>query len=243
VLGFLELSLGDFERASTYLEPVVAYLDRMDAAEPGVIPCVPDHVEALISLGRIDEARSVLDPFADKGRAKDRPWARAAALRCAGAIAATSGDWDAARAALDDAAEQHRRTSQPFEAARTSMVRGIVERRARQKRAARRFLDEAIGTFDALGAPLWAARAREELARVGGDRDAASTLTPTEERVAELVVEGKTNREVADALFVSVKTVEANLTRIFHKLGVRSRAELIRHRAGIAAPSGGSADT
>lgn len=57
-------------------------------------------------------------------------------------------------------------------------------------------------------------------------------LTPTEDRVARLVAEGRTNREVAGALFVSVKTVEANLTRIFHKLGIRSRADLIRQGGG-----------
>ena len=89
----------------------------------------------------------------------------------------------------------------------------------------------ALGTFDSLGAPLWSTRARTELARAGGTPDASAALTPTEERVAHLVAEGKTNREVAGELFVSVKTVEANLTRIFHKLGVRSRAELIRRDA------------
>ena len=159
---------------------------------------------------------------------------RAAALRCEGALAAARGDRVAALTALDAAIEQHARTSLPFEAARTAMVRGVVERRGRQKRTARASLEEAIDTFESLGAPLWAARAREELARAGGGREGATTLTPTEERIARLVGEGRTNREVADALFVSVKTVEANLTRIFHKLGVRSRADLIRREAGAA---------
>jgi DNA-binding CsgD family transcriptional regulator len=228
VLGFLDLSLGAFDAAHSHLAPVVAYLDRSGSAEPGVIPCVP---EALIALGRIDEARDVLEPFEAKARAQDRPWARAAALRCRGALAATDGAWDTARAALDEAAEQHARTSQPFETARTAMVRGVVERRAKQKRAARVSLEEAVRVFDELGAPLWWARARAELGRVVGEHDTATGLTPTEVRVAHLVAEGKTNREVADVLFVSVKTVEANLTRIFHKLGMRSRAELIRRVA------------
>jgi DNA-binding CsgD family transcriptional regulator len=234
VLGFLDLSLGEFDAAHDHLAPVVAYLDRAGAAEPGVIPCVPDDVEALIALGRTEEARAALEPFEAKARAKDRPWARAAALRCGGALAAADGAWDAARVALDAAAEQHARTSQPFETARTAMVRGIVERRAKQKRAARANLEEAVRVFDELGAPLWSERARAELVRVVGEHDTATELTPTEVRVAHLVAEGKTNREVADALFVSAKTVEANLTRIFHKLGMRSRADLIRRRAEIA---------
>jgi DNA-binding NarL/FixJ family response regulator len=132
---------------------------------------------------------------------------------------------------LDDALAQHGRASQPFETARTQLLRGIVERRSKQKRAAREYFESALGTFDSLGAPLWSTRARTELARAGGTPDASAALTPTEERVAHLVAEGKTNREVAGELFVSVKTVEANLTRIFHKLGVRSRAELIRRDA------------
>jgi DNA-binding CsgD family transcriptional regulator len=111
------------------------------------------------------------------------------------------------------------------------MVRGEVERRSKQKRAAGLFLRRALGIFDELGAALWAARARMELERLGGTVAAPTELTPTEQRVAKLITEGRTNREVADALFVSVKTVEANLTRIFRKLGIRSRAELIRRGA------------
>ena len=231
VLGFLELSLGQNARAHDHLEPVVAYLDRMDAFEPGIIPCVPDDVEALIALDALDEASAVLARFARKAEAADRPWALAASLRCRGALAAAQGDRDGARSLLNDALAQHGRASQPFETARTLLLRGIVERRSKQKRAAREYLEDAVTTFDELRAPLWSSRARTELARAGGAPDASAALTPTEERVAHLVAEGKTNREVAGELFVSVKTVEANLTRIFHKLGVRSRAELIRRDA------------
>jgi DNA-binding NarL/FixJ family response regulator len=84
----------------------------------------------------------------------------------------------------------------------------------------------ALASFEELGTPLWAAKARAELRRIGGRPTAAGRLTPTEEQVAELVAAGCSNREVADALFMSVNTVEANLSRIYHKLGVRSRTEL-----------------
>ena len=117
--------------------------------------------------------------------------------------------------------------AQPFELGRTLMVKGQVERRAKQKRAARSSLSRALGIFESLGAPLWAERARSELARVGGPA-APGELTPTERQIADLVVQGLTNREVADALFVSVKTVEANLSRVYHKTGVGSRRELQR---------------
>jgi DNA-binding NarL/FixJ family response regulator len=108
-------------------------------------------------------------------------------------------------------------------------VLGSVQRRAKQKAAARASLEEALAGLEEMGARLWAERARAELARIG-DRARSSGLTPTDERVADLVAEGRSNKEVADALFVSVRTVEANLTRIYAKLGIRSRTELARRR-------------
>jgi DNA-binding CsgD family transcriptional regulator len=143
---------------------------------------------------------------------------------------------------LDEAIDMHGGASQPFETARTLLLRGIVERRSKQKRAARTFLEAALETFEELGTPLWSARAQAELARAGGTYGTTATLTPTEERVVHLVAEGKTNREVAGEMFISVKTVEANLTRIFHKLGIRSRAELIRRDSTSSSeqPDGGA---
>jgi DNA-binding CsgD family transcriptional regulator len=228
VLGFLELSLGNHEQAHAALVPAVAFLDRMGAAEPGIIPCIPDDIEALISLGRLDEAEALIEGLAEQGRARDRPWALATAGRCRGLLSAARGDLEDAHRALEQALVDHERVPQPFELARTLMARGETERRAKQKRAARSFLEQALEIFDRLGARLWSERTAAALARVAGGASDPSALTPTEQRIADLVGEGKTNREVAGALFVSVKTVEANLTRIFHKLGIRSRAELIR---------------
>jgi DNA-binding CsgD family transcriptional regulator len=228
VLGFLELSLSDPAAAIGRLEPVLAFLDELGSPEPAVIPCVPDAIEALVSLGRLDEAEALLDRLERRGRTLDRPWAIATAGRGRGLLTAARGDLAAARSALEQALVEHRRVPQPFELARTLLVKGEVERRAKQKRAARSTLEQALDLFLALGAPLWAQRARDDLARVGGAMLPSSELTPTEQRIAQLVGDGKTNREVAEALFISVKTVEANLSRIFHKLGVRSRTELTR---------------
>ena len=227
VLGFLSLSLAEHEEAHVHLEPVVQYLDRMGSAEPGIIPCIPDEIEALISLGRLDEAGSLLDRLTEQGHTMHRPWALAAVARCRGLLMAARGDIAGARAELEEALLEHGDAQHPFELGRTLMVKGQVERRAKQKRVARSSLDQALRIFESLGAPLWAERARSELSRVGGPT-ASGELTPTERQVAELVVKGLTNREVADALFVSVKTVEANLSRIYHKMGVGSRRELQR---------------
>jgi DNA-binding CsgD family transcriptional regulator len=149
----------------------------------------------------------------------------ATAARCRGLVAA-AGHQGAALEHLGSAVELHGRLEQPFELARTELVLGTVQRRGKQKRMARESLGSALAIFDELGAPLWADKARAELARIGGRASAGNDLTPSERRIAELVAEGRTNREVAAAAFVSVKTVEANLSRIYAKLGVRSRAGL-----------------
>jgi len=116
----------------------------------------------------------------------------------------------------------------PFELGRTLLALGTAQRRARQRRAARESLTEALAIFDELGAPLWGDKTRAELSRIGGRTPAGETLTPTEARIAALVADGKTNREAAAELVVAVHTIEAALTRIYAKLGVRSRTELAR---------------
>ena len=214
VLGFLELSLSNPTAAIQRLEPVLAFLDELGSPEPGIIPCLPDAIEALVLLGRLDAAEGLLDRLERQGRALDRPWAIASAARCRGLLTAARGELPAASSALEQALVEHRRAPQPFELARTLLVKGEVERRAKQKRAARSTLGQALELFQTLGAPLWAQRARDDLARVGGAALPSSGLTPTEQRIAQLVVEGRKNREVADAMFISVKTVEANLSRI-----------------------------
>jgi DNA-binding CsgD family transcriptional regulator len=114
----------------------------------------------------------------------------------------------------------------PFELGRTLLAQGQLRRRAKQKRAARESLQEARQVFERLGAPLWAERATAELARIGLRPPAPLGLTPTEKRVAELAAAGRTNREIAQTLFLSVHTVEDNLRRVYGKLGIRSRTEL-----------------
>ena len=105
-------------------------------------------------------------------------------------------------------------------------MRARVARRAMRKRIARESLQEAVAIFERLGAPLWATKAQSELARIGGRTPSGSALTPAERRVAALVADGGSNKEVAASLFVSVKTVEAHLARVYAKLEIRSRTEL-----------------
>ena len=100
------------------------------------------------------------------------------------------------------------------------------------KRPAREALEQALASFQELGARLWAEKARAELARIGGRPAATGELTETERRIADLVAEGRSNKEVAAALFIAPKTVDTQLSRIYRKVGVHSRMELARHLGG-----------
>ena len=226
VLGFLELSLGRPAEADAYLSRAVELQEAMGVREPAYFRIVPDEVEALVALGQLDEAEALLAPFEDAGRSLDRAWAMATGARCRALVFAARGDLAGASAAADEAVRHHDRLPLPFELGRTLLVRGAVQRRAKRKREARDTLMQALEIFEGLGAELWADKTRAELARIGGRAASSLDLTPTEAKVAELVAAGSTNREVADALFVSVHTVEANLKRIYRKLGIRSRTEL-----------------
>lgn len=216
-LGFLELSLADARAADAILAPLIA---RAGITDPFAAEAAPDEVEALVALGRLDEAQGLLADVERTIRARPSPVARSRAL-----IEAARGDSEAAavsaRAAVATASE-------PMEAARALLVSGAIERRRKRKTHARAALEDAADRFTALGAPLWADRARAELNRTGLQHADAGELTPTERRVAELAAAGSKNREIAAALFMSLKTVEANLSRVYAKLGVRSRAELAR---------------
>ena len=122
----------------------------------------------------------------------------------------------------------------PLQRGRTLLALGTVQRRSRQRRSARESLQRALAVFEGIGAATWAAQARAELGRIGGRAASIGDLTPAERRIAELVAEGKTNQEVATALFVAVRTVEAALTSVYRKLEIRSRTELARRFAGPA---------
>ncbi|HEY1511197.1 MAG TPA: LuxR C-terminal-related transcriptional regulator, partial [Solirubrobacteraceae bacterium] len=228
LLGFVELSRGDVREAERQLARATDVATALGIREPGLLRFVPDRVEALVALGRVEEAPAVLRPFEEAAARLGREWAVAAAGRCRGLVLGASGDRAGAVAALERARDGHRDTAMPFELGRTLLVLGAAQRRAKQRRAARQSLDEALGLFERLGAALWAATTRAELGRIAGRAPASEALTPAEARIAERVARGLSNREVAAELVIEVHTVEAALTRIYSKLGVRSRTELAR---------------
>jgi DNA-binding CsgD family transcriptional regulator len=228
VLGLLELSLSDPMRAVECLQPPT----RARASElwhmASNCEYVATAIEALVSVGDLDAAAELLDALEDRARRIDSSWERAIRARCRGLLRSAQGDHEGAFAAFDEAISEHERLDVPLERGRALLGRGVLQRRLKQRRAARTSLEAALDVFEELGARLWAEKARAELQRIGGRAPSGDLLTPTERRVAELVAEGHSNKEIAAALFVSVKTVEANLTRIYAKMAIRSRTELAR---------------
>jgi len=224
--GFIELCADDAEAAHGWLARVDELEESGGYREPTAFRCAHDGIEALVRLGKLEDAATQVDRLEARGRALDRAWALAMGARCRGLLAAANGDFPAAQVALREAVLNHERVPEPFEFGRTLLLRGNLERRSRQKRMARASLEQALALFEGLGAVGWAARTQDELHRLGVHSARRDELSATEDRVARLVAEGRTNREIASALFVSVKAVEANLTRIYAKLDVRSRTEL-----------------
>lgn len=185
--------------------------------------------------GETERARAELAVLQAEAERVGRPWPLAVAARCAGLLAVD----DELDARFARAYELHRDVPSPLELARSELCHGERLRRARRPREARGRLRSALGTFEALGAAPWAARVRSELRAAGGavppaHEPLSRRLTAQELEVALLVARGASNREAAAALFVSPKTVEAHLGRIFRKLDLRSRTQ----RAALMAERG-----
>jgi DNA-binding CsgD family transcriptional regulator len=225
-LGFLELSRGDPSAADRWMAPLAAQLEVMRLVEPGVVRFVPDEVEALIGLGDLKRARGLLETFEARARALNRRWALGSSARCRGLILAAERDLDGAAVALDEALGHHQNLGIPLDLGRTLLQLGRVHRRRREKRLAKNMLEEALKIFDGLQAPLWSAQVHADLGRIGMRPAARHELSPTESAVARLAAQGRTNREIASKLFLSPKSVDSVILRVYDKLGIRSRAEL-----------------
>ncbi len=225
VLGYLESSRGNYEASWSYLDPANPQTGSMGTERPVVH--VPEAVEVLAALGRMAEARSLLGPFEERAEALGRDWALAAAMHCRGLILAAEGDLFGAEAAAVKAVAFAEDNGWPLPLGRALLALGTVQRLRRRKADARSTLQRAVLVLEGLGARIWLERARKELRRIGGRSTPSGTdLSETEARIAELVAEGTTNAEVARALQLSRKTVEWNLSKIYRKLGLRSRTEL-----------------
>ncbi|MBB5161602.1 LuxR family transcriptional regulator [Mycobacterium sp. AZCC_0083] len=226
--GFMEVSLGRYDDAVVTFAPMVSRLGIIPGTEIMSGWYLPNAAEAMVALSRLDEAEPLIEALERNGAEHDRPWMLAAGARCRALWLAANGDVDAALESVNRAMAEHDRTPMRFERARTRLLLGKLQRRRRLKDAASKTLAEALAEFEEVGAPWWADHVRAELARTNVRPNSAVALTPSEQRVADLAASGMTNRDVAATLFIGIKTVEHNLSRVYNKLGIRSRAELGR---------------
>lgn len=240
-LGQLALASGEPAESAQQLRAARRIAMEMGIWHGVTVRAMLDEAEAAATAESFDQAREILDLVATRFAAPRPAWIGPLFARAEGLLLAASGDVGAAERRLVSSVEALRSSEAPLEYGRALLILGAARRRARHHALAREALIEAIAVFERLGADLWAMRAHAELDRIPGRRRGGSdTLTPSEERVAALVARGRANREVAVDLFVSVKTVEVTLTRVYEKLGIRSRAQLA---AGFPAMAGTGAES
>jgi DNA-binding CsgD family transcriptional regulator len=231
VLGLAALWGGDSTRGEEWLERAERRAAELGWHEPSVRWWTGDHVELLLELDRPAEAERLVDAWEADAVRVGRDWVLAHVTRCRGLMAASEGDVDRAARLLEGAVEQHEAVGDPYGRARALLALGAARRRMRQKRSAHEAITAALAGFEELGAEVWVGKARSELGRIGG-RTREEGLTAAERRVAALVAQGRTNREVAAALFLGERTVASHLTHIYAKLRIRSRVELARRFEG-----------
>ncbi|MFJ2235188.1 AAA family ATPase [Streptomyces sp. NPDC087859] len=231
-LGSAALAAGDPQRCRSHLERAFTTAQRMGLDNPHLMPFTADLAEAHSRTGNHERAREITLWLGERARSTGLAWPAMAHARCR-SMQARSADTALSWLAVAEQAHTHR--AMPYELARTRLVCGETLRRLRRPAAAREPLQAAQRTFRAMGAISWAARATAELAAAGqrthpGDNPPPQVdlLTAQEFQVARAIGEGLSNVEAADALFLSRKTVEAHLTRVYRKLGIRTRCDLAR---------------
>jgi DNA-binding CsgD family transcriptional regulator len=225
-LGFIETSARNWNAALESLRELAEIFASTNMVDLEQLLWPVDLADAALQVGALPDVETAISLLRRQGEA-GRPEATVAADRCQALLTAARGDVDNALTVLRHLVDSTG-SECPFEAARTRLALGQVYRRAGYKALADETLTTAAEAFDELGIPRWAERARAEAGRVGL-HPTTTLLTATERRVAELVAAGRSNQEAAAELFMSVKTIEANLTRIYRKLSVRSRTGLANH--------------
>ena len=228
-LGLLELGLDAPDAAAKQLERVQALVEETGLGEPNVVQWRADMIESQCRAGRAADAARSLATLEREANATGRRWALAAAARCR-ALLAPGADIDRAFAHAHRLAADE---PSPFELARTELCWGERLRREHHRVDARRHLNMALERFQALGAAPWAEKAARELRSSGararrGPKQSTRELTASESQIAALVAEGRTNKDIAASLFLSPKTIEFHLGRIYRKLDIHSRTQLAR---------------
>jgi DNA-binding CsgD family transcriptional regulator len=229
-LGLLELGEGRPGLAAEHLSVFAEFAYAHGLGNPVLLSWAGDLVEAHVRAGEPHRAQRAFDVLVHEAETTGRPTECAVAARCRGLLYA---DDEQGYRAFTEALQWHERARQPFEQARSQLCFGEFLRRRRHPTDARKVLTTALGTFTRLGARSWAQRTEAELRATGlasrPRRERSTTrLTPQELQVALVVADGATNVEAAAQLFLSAKTIEFHLSNVYRKLGIRSRAQLVK---------------
>jgi DNA-binding CsgD family transcriptional regulator len=226
-LGFLDLTLRHVDDALTGLTKAAQALQGQGFLEPSCFPALPIAIEAAATAGDLELGRGLLADLDAAAETLNSRWARAGATRARGHLADAAGDTPTAVDCFTTAADAYQALGLTLEHARTLHARGVAHRRAGRRSPARIDLQQAEAAFAAAGAQILQRSAADARRRLGGrQRSDPGRLTESERQVVEHVVAGASNTQTAAAMHLSVKTVEAHLSRAYTKLGVRSRVEL-----------------
>ena len=225
-LGTANLAVNRTEVAVKLLRKAVIVGAATGLSLPLGLPFEGDLIEGLVKLGELDEAVVVVEAFEHKAARTRNPSISGEWARVAGLVAAAQGDAQRARALFDTSLARHAIGTDPFLRARALLDRSAFLRRQRARADARAGLTEAMAVFALLGAATWIRRCEAEVERLGSQRD-ANELTASEQQMADRACTGQSNQEIAREMIVSLRTVESTLTRVYRKLGVRSRAQMI----------------
>jgi len=238
VLGQVASASGQHAEAHDYITAAVEAAQQLGSPNRhAVAELHATDIGCLVALGALEQASRQLERLLELADAIPTPMIHGVTARAQGVVAAAEGDSAAALNHLERAVALFEAppASHTFEHAKTLLTLGGVQRRAKQKLAARRTLEQALELFERMGARLWAEKTRVELGQIGGRPFRQGALTATEQSIAQLVAAGHSNADVAHELFISPKTVEWNLSKIYKKLHVRSRTELAAKLAKQAA--------
>ena len=243
VLGLIALSAGDLAEADRQFIRADAIERDLHNREPASNRFQADHAEAVIGLGDLARAESLVRAMEARAAVLPRPWINAVSARCRGLLNAAAGDLDPALADYERALAAHATLDMPVELGRTLLALGRLHRRRNERQRGHERLEQAAAAFESCAARGWAAVTAGEIGRTRGRKASHAQLTATEQQICELAVAGLRNSEIAARLFLSGKTVEANLSRAYRKLGVRSRTELAARLAAAGGQPGAPGQT
>ena len=234
-VGWIDIAEGRTAEAAERMSRLPEVSDSHGSRGPEFAAVIPETVAVLVEADRLADAGALLRQL-ERRMVQLEPWSAAAADLCRGLLELGAGQADEAVGHVRAAAERFEGMGSPWEAGQARLAEGNALRRLGRRREAARALEIAIVIFAGLGAHPALRRAEDALRRARPRRREAGQLTAAENRVAALVANGRTNREVAATLFTTVATVEAHLTRIYSKLGIRSRTDLANRLRGEAGP-------